>query len=83
MKFADDTALISLLREDEQEHGIVLNEFISWCDDSHLLLNTAKTKELTIDFRRGSTHSPTVIKGEVINSVSEHNSLGLVLDDKL
>lgn len=45
VKFADDTALISLLQKDEMEHGPVLNEFISWCDDSHLILNAAKTKE--------------------------------------
>ncbi|KAK7882814.1 hypothetical protein WMY93_028988 [Mugilogobius chulae] len=73
VKFADDTALISLLHGDEQEHGPVLSEFISWCDDSHLLLNTAKTKEMIIDFRRDSTHCPTLIKGEVIHTVNEHN----------
>lgn len=39
VKFADDTALISPLQEDELEHGAVLNEFISWCDDSHLMQN--------------------------------------------
>lgn len=84
VKFADDTALISLLRGDEVEHGPALEEFISWCDKSHLILNPSKTKEMSIDFRREtSTHCSTIIKGEPIESVTEHKYLGVVLDHKL
>ena len=34
IKFADDTAVISLLERDETEHGPVLQEFADWCEAS-------------------------------------------------
>ena len=36
VKFADDSALLSLLFGSEQDHGPVLTEFVQWCDDSYL-----------------------------------------------
>ena len=52
VKFADDTALLSLLNGSEQGHGSVLNEFEMHCDQAHLELNVLKTKELIVDFRK-------------------------------
>ena len=60
IKFADDTALVSLLQGDEQDHGPVLHEFLNWCEQSHLLLNTSKTKEMAIDFRRDKAFHSTM-----------------------
>ena len=51
IKYADDTALVSLLFDDEEDNGPVLDFFINWCEKSNLLLNTSKTKEMEIDFR--------------------------------
>ncbi|KAK0135828.1 putative RNA-directed DNA polymerase from transposon X-element [Merluccius polli] len=85
IKFADDTALVSLLKESEQDHGPVLPEFLGWCEQSNLLLNTLKTKEMSIDFRKDKsiTCSPTTISGQPIQSVTEYKYLGVVLDNKL
>lgn len=37
VKYADDTALVSLLYEGEEEHGPVLDFFLNWCKNSNLL----------------------------------------------
>lgn len=84
IKFADDTAVISLLERDETEHGPVLHEFVDWCEASQLHLNTSKTKELVFDFRHGApSPTPTLIKGEEIEMVTEYKYLGLIIDCKL
>lgn len=84
IKFADDTAVISLLERDETEHGAVLQEFVDWCEASQLELNTYKTKELVFDFRREApSPTPTLIKGEEIEIVTEYKYLGLIIDHKL
>jgi len=84
IKFADDTAVISLLEQDETEHGPVLQEFVEWCEASQLQLNTSKTKELIFDFRRGApSPTPSLINGEEIEMVSEYKYLGVIIDHKL
>ncbi|XP_052353660.1 uncharacterized protein LOC127916197 [Oncorhynchus keta] len=35
VKFADDTALISLLHDDKEHHGPVLDDFVEWCEEHH------------------------------------------------
>ena len=54
MKFADDSALLSLLSGSQQDHGLALRDFVEWCDDSYLKFNVRKTKELIINFRKHS-----------------------------
>jgi hypothetical protein len=44
IKIADNTALVMLIQDEEKEHGPVLENFVKWCDDSHLVLNTKKEK---------------------------------------
>ena len=34
IKFSDDTSLLSLLSNDEVDHGPVLKDFVAWCDRS-------------------------------------------------
>ena len=34
VKFADDSALLSLLQGTQNGHGAALDDFINWCDDS-------------------------------------------------
>ncbi len=41
IKYADNTALVSLLYDGEKEHGSVLDYFLNWCEKSNLLLNTS------------------------------------------
>ncbi len=85
VKYADDTALVSLLHEGEEEHGPVLDFFLNWCKNSNLLLNFSKTKEMVIDFRvkEQSVIHPTLINGEQIQIVRNYKYLAIMLDNKL
>ena len=69
----------------ESQHGPVVDEFVNWCDRSFLLLNTSKTKDMVIDFRRKQPGSPppTYIKGSSIEVVDHYKYLGTVIDNKL
>ncbi|KAF7666674.1 hypothetical protein LDENG_00096780 [Lucifuga dentata] len=66
IKYVDDTALVSLLFDGEEEHGPVLDYFLNWCEKSNLLLNTTKTKEMSLDFRKLKSSKPTFINREPI-----------------
>lgn len=54
-------------------------------DKSFILLNVAKTKDTTIDFRESSSagKATVIIKGEEIELVEYDKYLGTVLDKKL
>ena len=84
LKFADDTVMVSLLQEDEKEHGPALDDFVAWCEESSLELNVSKTKDMIIDFRKSPSFAPpTVIKGADVEMVQTYKYLGVVLDNKL
>ena len=57
-KYADDTALVGLLFDDETDYRSDIDHFVSRCVANCLELNVVKTKELVIDFRSG-VHHPT------------------------
>ena len=53
-KFADDMALVGLLLNEDSlatyfSHISLLNE---WCEESFLVINAGRTKELVLDARR-------------------------------
>ena len=69
LKFADDTVIVSLLHNNESSHGPVLEDLISWCDLSFLVLNTTKTKDMIMNswtWTQAPNHDPTVIKGQSV-----------------
>ena len=84
VKFADDSALLSLLFGSQQDHGPALRDFVKWCDDSYLKFNGCKTKELIIDLRKHS-QSPgkTTIHDQEVEIVTKYKYLGTVFDIKL
>ncbi len=83
LKFADDAVILSLLNRDESSHGAVVDDFMNWCQDSFLLINVSKTKDMSIDFRH-SQPSPvsSVINGQDIELVQSYRYLGTILDNK-
>ena len=84
LKYADDTVITGYLFNDPNEYVSQVDEFVSWCDDHHLSLNTSKTKEMIFDFRRDNTqHEPLRIHGNAIEQVHEYKYLGTIIDDKL
>ncbi|KAG5265425.1 hypothetical protein AALO_G00242350 [Alosa alosa] len=57
---------------------------VQWCKLNHLQLNTSKTKEMVVDFRRSKpTLLPVSIDGVNLEVVSTYKYLGLHLDNKL
>ena len=84
IKFADDSVIVSLLTQNDPEHGPVLNVFTEWCKSSFININVTKTKEIIIDFRRNPPSlSPTFICDQAIEVVKQYKYLGITIDDKL
>lgn len=53
VKFADDTTVVGLISGgDESAYQSQGEHLTAWCRVNNLLLNTFKTKELTVDFRK-------------------------------
>ncbi|CAI5671505.1 unnamed protein product [Oreochromis niloticus] len=67
-KFSDDSAVVGCIsRDDETEYWAVVDSFVTWCEQNHLQLNVAKTKELIVDFRKTRKHlTPVSIQGKML-----------------
>lgn len=81
LKFADDSVIVSLLNDDEAEHGAEVDDFINWCSSFFLSINVLQTKDMT-DFQKSkstSTSSTVILKD--LKIVSEY--LGTITDDTL
>ncbi|XP_038154850.1 uncharacterized protein LOC119792325 [Cyprinodon tularosa] len=79
MKFADDTTVIGLIsNNNETAYREEIEHFATWCTENNQLLNTTKTKELIIDFRKDSTgtHDTIHINGIAVERVSSFKFLG-------
>ena len=48
----DDSVIMSLLNDDDIDHGPVVDDFSDWCKQSFLDINMSKTKEMITDFRK-------------------------------
>lgn len=86
IKFADDSAMIGLIaNDDDTVYQQQLDRFVSYCDANYLELNVSKTKEMVIDFRtsKSRTPGPVVLKGGNVERVSSYKYLGIMIDDKL
>ena len=84
VKFADDTAIVGLIENDELSYRRTVDEFAGWCSSNFLHLNIKKTKEVIFDFRTGAhAHQEIVIGGEEVVIVDEYKYLGTTIDSKL
>ncbi len=60
LKFADDTTLIGLIQNgDKSAHRQEVKELSVWCSLNNLELNTLKTVEIIVNFRRPPCSPPT------------------------
>ncbi|KAK0148991.1 RNA-directed DNA polymerase from mobile element jockey [Merluccius polli] len=84
-KFSDDTAIVGCIRDgQEEEYRSLVEDFVKWCRLNNLHLNTAKTKEMVVDFRRSKPALlPVTIEGVNVEVVDTYKYLGVHLDDKL
>ncbi|KAL0159994.1 hypothetical protein M9458_043719, partial [Cirrhinus mrigala] len=83
LKFADDTTLIGLIQDGEESaYRQKVKELAVWCHHNNLELNTLKTVEMIIDFRRNPPALPplsimdsTVATVETFKWVTHINSI--------
>ncbi len=67
LKFADDTTLIGLIQNgDESAFRQEVEELAVWCSLNNLELNTLKTVEMIMDFRRNPPALPLLT---IMNSI--------------
>lgn len=86
LKFADDTTVVGLITDnDESAYREEVEQLIAWCKKHNLALNTKKTKEMVVDFRRTSHrhHPPLTINGSEVDIVHSVKFLGFHLTDEL
>ena len=70
--------------EDESSYRDEVNRLILWCSANNLPLNTTKTKELILDFRKSRADpAPLFIHGVCVEQVSSYRFLGIQLSDSL
>uniref|UniRef100_A0A3Q3JQD9 Reverse transcriptase domain-containing protein n=1 Tax=Monopterus albus TaxID=43700 RepID=A0A3Q3JQD9_MONAL len=85
IKFADDTTVIGLISEgDESAYQDEVQQLFKWCKDNNLALNTTKTKELIIDFRKNKTAiQPLLINGDYVERVTVFRCLGVYIKEDI
>ncbi|KAI3353980.1 hypothetical protein L3Q82_018534 [Scortum barcoo] len=77
VKFADDTTIVGLISDNDETHyREEIQHLTQWCSNNNLVLNTSKTKEVIVDYRRSrrTEHAPLLIHGEAVESVSTISS---------
>ena len=84
-KFADDTTMPGLIsNSDESAYRSEVKSLVNWCDQNNLKLNTSKTQEVIVDFRKKRDPVPPLtIKGEVIKQVTHAEFLGTTIASNL
>ncbi|KAL3993233.1 alpha-1-acid glycoprotein 1 [Sarotherodon galilaeus] len=82
---AGQPSLVGLITNgDETAYREEVSALTHWCQDNHLTLNVAKTKELIVDFRRcRGVHTPITINGAAVERVSSFCFLGVHLAEDL
>uniref|UniRef100_A0A9J8C8P2 Reverse transcriptase domain-containing protein n=2 Tax=Cyprinus carpio carpio TaxID=630221 RepID=A0A9J8C8P2_CYPCA len=72
IKFTDDTTVVGLIKDDDESaYRDEVQHLAVWCATNNLELNTQKTKEIIVDFRRtrSHAHTPIYINGAVVERV--------------
>ncbi|KAG1663834.1 Patj [Nymphon striatum] len=78
IKFADDTALIGLIKNDNDDtYCNLIQEFIKYAEQNFLEINISKTKELLIDFRRNSIE-PCLVDKKSLIGYNNHQSVEIL-----
>lgn len=85
IKFADDTTLIGLISDsNETAYREEVQRLVEWCSKKNLVIDTSKTKELIVDFRRRTSNLQSIcIDGQCVERVSNFKFLGVYTDAEL
>ncbi|KAI4903837.1 hypothetical protein NFI96_021349, partial [Prochilodus magdalenae] len=79
LKFADEMTDIGLIRDDDESaYRQTVGQLVLWSNHNNLKLNTAKTVEMTVDFRRGPLAIPPLtILDRTVMVVESHRFLAV------
>ncbi|KAI2648520.1 putative RNA-directed DNA polymerase from transposon BS [Labeo rohita] len=85
LKFADDTTLIGLIQDGEESaYRQEVEQLAVWCSLNNLELNTLKTVEMIIDFRRNPPCTPPLsIMDSTVAAVETFKFLGPIISRDL
>uniref|UniRef100_A0A8C7XV90 Reverse transcriptase domain-containing protein n=1 Tax=Oryzias sinensis TaxID=183150 RepID=A0A8C7XV90_9TELE len=85
IKFADDTTVVGLISgNDESAYQDEVERLCVWCEKNNLILNTTKTKEMVVDYRRNKTViQPLSIGGDCVERVAAFKLLGVTIEQDL
>ncbi len=85
LKFADDTTLIGLIQDrDVSAYRQEVKELAVWCSLNNLELNTLKTVEMIVDFRRNPPALPPLtIMNSTVTAVESFRFLGTTISQHL
>uniref|UniRef100_A0A1A8FC25 Reverse transcriptase domain-containing protein n=1 Tax=Nothobranchius korthausae TaxID=1143690 RepID=A0A1A8FC25_9TELE len=81
LKYADDTTVIGLIQDgDESAYQREVERLVVWCSQHNLELNTLKTVEMVVDFRKLPTVlSPLTISNSPVIMVDSFKFLGTII----
>ncbi|KAK3530146.1 hypothetical protein QTP86_015155 [Hemibagrus guttatus] len=78
LKFADDTTVIGLIQDgDESAYRQEIEQLAAWCSRNNLELNTLKTVEMIVDFRRNTPALPPLTIMSLVNRLNPKNKVDL------
>ncbi len=84
LKFTDDTTLSPHPGRDESAYRQEVKELAVWCSLNNLELNTLKTVEMIVDFRRNPPALPPLtIMNNSVNAVESFRFLGTTISQDL
>uniref|UniRef100_A0A672MN05 Reverse transcriptase domain-containing protein n=1 Tax=Sinocyclocheilus grahami TaxID=75366 RepID=A0A672MN05_SINGR len=85
LKYADDTTVIGLIKDgDESAYRQEVKELAVWCSLNNLELNTLKTVEMIVDFRRNPPALPPLtIMDSTVTTVESFRFLGTTISQDL
>ncbi|KAK3545121.1 hypothetical protein QTP70_001145, partial [Hemibagrus guttatus] len=85
LKFADDTTVIGLIQDgDESAYRQEIEQLAAWCSCNNLELNTLKTVEMIVDFRRNTPALPPLtIMNSTVPTVESFRFLGTTISQDL
>ncbi len=85
LKFADDTTVIGLIQDgDESAYRQEVEQLAVWCSLNNLEINTLKTVEMIVDFRRNPPALPPLtIMDSTVAAVESFRFLGTTISQDL
>ena len=81
----DNNAIVSCIRNGKEgEYRNLVDDFVQWRRLNHLQLNTSKTKEMVVDYRRTKPPLlPVSVEGDKVDVDTTYKYLDIHLDNKL